>query len=199
MRKKIKSGKNGTFPAWRILLAGFLLGVLLPNILWKMEWQQQTMASMYLLGAFSGGEISGMDYLLEVVRMRGTYFLIAFFCGLSVFGVPLAILWMAVTGIKIGALLTLSILQFGLTGGAVGVGLLFPQYILYLPVLAYFLSAVYAQSLEVWKNKGLFPQKVCRYAVVSALSGALYLGGILLEVYCNPWVVEMLIKKLKFL
>ena len=198
MRKKSK-GSSCTFPAWRLMLAGFLVGVLLPNILWKMEWQQQTMASMYLLSAFSGREISGLEYLLEVFRMRGTYFLIAFFCGLSVFGVPLAILWIVLTGMKAGALLTMSIRQLGLAGGAAGVGLLFPQYLLYLPVLTYFLREVYAQSMDVWKNKGLFPQKVCRYGGVCAICGIFYFGGILLEVYCNPWIVEMLIKKLKFL
>lgn len=199
MKKKLTGRKKTAFPAWRLFLAGFLAGVLLPNILQKIEWQQQTISSIYLLSAFAGRDVSGTEYFLEVLRTRGSVFLIIFFCGISVFGVPMAVIWMVVTGIKTGALLTMSILQFGLTGGAVGAGLLFPQYLLYLPVMACFLPAVYRQSAELWKNRGLLPEKLGKYCIAGVLAGGVYMLGILLETYANPWIVEMLTEKLKFL
>ena len=199
MKRIWKEGKTVERCVWRLFLAGFLLGILLPNILWKLKWQQQTIASMYLIRTFAKDEVSGPAYLLEVLRIRGSFFLLAFFCGFSVFGVPLAVVGLVLAGMKIGMLLTLSVLQFGVTGGLAGAGLIFPQYLFYLPVWVYFLRAVYTQSREVWKNRGLFPQKVYRYTGFFVLMALLLLAGVLGETYVNPLVVEMLIKNLKFL
>ena len=59
------------------------------------------------------------------------------------------------------------------------------------------MSLVYGQSVEIWKNRGIFPQRIRKYMLGVFLTGLAYAGGILLEVYCNPWVTEMLIKGLK--
>lgn len=199
MEKKIRERKKSSLAVWRLFLAGFLLGVLIPNILWKVQWQQKTVMSMYLLASFAENEVSGADYLIQVLKIRGSYFGLAFFCGISVFGVPLAVLGMVFMGFKIGMLLSVSILQFGLWGGAAGAGLLFPQYCIYLPVGAFYLALIYEQSKEVWKNRGLFPLKVYRYVGKACLLGLFYMLGIVLEVFCNPLVVEFLMGKLKIL
>lgn len=199
MEKKIRERKKSSLAVWRLFLAGFLLGILIPNILWKVQWQQKTVMSMYLLASFAENEVSGADYLIQVLKIRGSYFGLAFFCGISVFGVPLAVLGMVFMGFKIGMLLSVSILQFGLWGGAAGAGLLFPQYCIYLPVGAFYLALIYEQSKEVWKNRGLFPLKVYRYVGKACLLGLFYMLGIVLEVFCNPLVVEFLMGKLKIL
>lgn len=199
MEKKIKKSKKGRLAVWRLFLAGFLLGVLVPDILWKIQWQQKTVMSMYLLASFVGSEVPGSDYFIQVLKMRGAYFLLAFFCGISIFGVPLAVLGAFFMGMEIGMLLAVSILQFGLWGGVVGIGLLFPQYCIYLPVGAYFFSLIYNQSRDVWKNKGLIPAKVYRYLGKSCFWGIIYILGIFVEIYCNPFVVEFLVEKLKIM
>lgn len=197
MRKKIRLHKKGHFPAGWIFLAGFLAGVLLPNIMWKMELYQKTAASVYLIGVFSDSSVNSRDYLLQVLRMRGSLYLLAVFCGISVFGVPLAVAGLFITGVQTGMLLAMSVLQFGLQGGLIGAGLLFPQYLVYLPCLFYLMSQVYVQSLEIWHNKGIFPRGVSEYVLRISLCGAVYVLGILLEVFCNPMVVEILLRSLK--
>lgn len=196
MAKKIGLNKKGTLPVWILFLSGFLIGILVPNIMWKAEWHQRTAASIYLLGTFADKAKEGNSYLWEVLRMRGSFFVLSVLCGLSVFGVPLAVLGVLLLGAEMGMILTLSILQFGLAGGAVGVCLFLPQYLLYLPAFFFLMSLVYVQSRDIWRNRGLFPQKVHRYFLASFGAGMVYLGGILLEVYCNPWVTEILIKSL---
>ena len=118
-----------------IVFSGFLIGVLIPNTIWRLEWHQKTAASIYLLGTFADKSMEGNRYLWHVLRVRGGYFLLTVLCGFSVFGVPLAVLGILFLGLEIGMILTLSILQFGLAGGAVGVCLfcpsicfIFPQY-----------------------------------------------------------------------
>ena len=51
--------------------------------------------------------------------------------------------------------------------------------------------------MEIWRSRGLFPEKISEYAVRLFLCGIVYFAGILLEAYCNPVVVEVLMKSLK--
>ena len=197
-KRKMKTG-SGVLPVWRLMGTGFLLGILIPNVIWKLEWRQKILTSVYLLGTLGREDLSGYDYLLYVLKMRGSVFLIIALCGLSVFGVPLAVLVSLIKGIEVGMILTISILQFGLAGVIMGAGLLLPQYLLYIPAICYLLSAVYFQSVEIWRNKGLFPQKIYGYIMHIFLAGTVYTAGIFLEVYCNPWVFQMFTKNSYFL
>lgn len=197
MKKRANPYKKGRLPVGKLFAAGFFAGVLFPNICWKMEWHQKTAASMYLISTFAGRGVDGMEYLKQVLRMRGSYFLLAVLCGFSVFGVPLAVIGILLLGLEMGMLLTLSILQFGLSGGAVGAGLFIPQYLVYLPVTFFVMGKVYEQSMEVWRNRGIFPKRAYVYTVQTFLAGVIYSGGILLETFCNPWITQWLLKSLK--
>lgn len=197
MKKRVNRDSSGNFPWGKLFFAGFILGVLIPNVIWKLQWHEKTAASLYLLENFTGRMTEGRDYLLYVTQFRGGYFLIPALCGISVFGVPLAVTGMLLCGLEIGMMLTLSILQFGLPGGFLGVGLLFPQYLLYLPALVFLFAAVYGESMEIWNNRGLLHERMYQYGIQIVLAGMLYAGGIFLEVYANPWVLDKLIKNLE--
>ena len=97
----------------------------------------------------------------------------------------------------IGMLLTVSVLQFGLNGGLIGAGLLFPQYLLYLPCMFIGLEQIYSCSKRLWKNRSFSAGQITGYLLRMLLCAALWLAGILLEVYCNPKITEILIKNLK--
>lgn len=157
MENKKKRYKKGCFSFGKLFLAGFLAGCLLPNLIWKLEWHQKAVASVYLLTAFSGRMSEGLDYFWQICRMRGGIFFLTALCGVSVFGVPAAVAELLLTGLGLGMLLTVSVLQFGLPGGAIGAALLFPQYLFYIPGLFYLTYHVYTQSAGLWRNQGLFP------------------------------------------
>lgn len=197
-KKRIRIRRKGGLPVLALFLTGFLAGVVLPNLAFKLGWKQQAFASAYLLGTFGKQSVSGMEYLLEILQMRGGYFLLCILCGFTVFGVPLAVLGMLGAGAGIGALLSMSVLQFGLAGGAVGAGLLFPQYLVYIPVLFVVMDMVYQESMGMWRNRGIFPQKISGFALESLLCAAIYFGGMLLECYVNPWVVEKIMDRINF-
>lgn len=197
-KKRIRIRLFEGFPSAVLFLTGFLIGMLLPNLIWRMQWHQETIASFYLIGAFAGKDNLGEEYWWEVFRRRGGYFVLCALCGLSVFGAPLAVLSMMGMGVVVGAVLTMSILQFGFIGGVAGISLLFPHYVVYLPVMMYFCRQVFEQSRDIWKNYGLLPKKISRYAMQISGAGILYMGGILLEVFVNPWMVEKILKLLKF-
>ena len=131
-------------------MTGFFAGNVLPNLIWKMEWKQKTLASFYLIRSFAGKDISGGAYFLEVLRRRGGFFLLLFLCGFTIFGVPLTVAYMLFLGMETGMILALSVLEFGIYGGVAGV----------------FLSCRYRIQTIVWdleklwtcaaENRGLF-------------------------------------------
>lgn len=195
MKKRRTDYKRKTgFPGLILFMCGFLLGNLVPNLLWKLEWQQKTMASVYFLETFANKGIAGREYLLELLRMRGSYYVLCTICGFSVFGVPIAVVGTFLLGAELGALFTMSVLSFGLSGGIVGLGLIFPQYLVYVPVLLYLMSWIYELSLGIWKNRGLFPEKLGRFAGKAVLGALIYTGGILAECYLNPWITEKILR-----
>lgn len=198
MRQSEIMKKKTRFPALILFLCGFLAGNLMPNILWKIKWQQKTLASIYFLSIFATGNISGTEYLKELIKIRGSLFILSVLCGFSIFGVPLAVAGMLFLGFLIGAVAAMSILQFGFAGGLIGAGLLLPQYLFYIPVWMYLMEQVWELSLGIWRNKGLFPGRCRRYLISAGIALLVYAAGILTECYINPWIAEKLLTFVDF-
>ena len=137
MENLLSIKKKSFFPGLTLLLAGFLAGMLIPNFIYRFSWKQQAFSAVYLLETYGKTEAGGIDYLLQILWMRGGIFFLSLICGFTVFGVPMAIMAMLFTGIGLGIVFSMSILQFGLTGGAVAVALLFPHYLIYLPTILF--------------------------------------------------------------
>lgn len=197
-RRKEKMRGKGELPAGILFLTGFLLGTVLPNLAWKLEWKQKVMSSVYLLGTVAERRVPGTEYLFYVLQMRGSFLILTILCGFSVFGLPLAVISVLGMGIEIGIVLAMSVLQFGLAGGVVGLGLFLPHYLFYIPVMLRLMVLIYSQSLEMWRNQGVFPAKIAGYSMQAALGILLYSAGILLEVYINPWLMEKILNSMKF-
>lgn len=196
MRENIRKYKKTYFPAVWIYSGSFLLGILIPNIIWKTAWNQKAAASIYLLSIFAGKDLEDQKYFIQVLKMRASIFILAALCGITVFGVVIAIVGLLGSGLLLGMVLTMSVLEFGLPGCAVGIGLVFPQYIFYIPCMLLLFTEIYRQSLETWKNQGRMSADITGYTGRILLCGLGYSLGILLEIYCNPKVMEFLMKNI---
>lgn len=196
MKKNLNRNRSAECPVQALFMAGFLLGMIVPNILWKIEWHQKTIASMYLLSAFATDSADRIEYFFQVLKIRGSIYLLGAACGISVFGVPCAVAGSIYLGMKTGLLLTMSVLQFGFQGGLVGIGLLMPQYIFYIPCIFYLYEQSYRQSVRIWKNREMFPAHIQRYFLRTGLCGMVYLTGILMETFVNPGVIEWLMQRI---
>lgn len=196
MRENIRKYKKTYFPAVWIYSGSFLLGILIPNIIWKTAWNQKAAASIYLLSIFAGKDLEEQEYFIQVLKMRASIFILAALCGITVFGVVIAIAGLLGSGLLLGMVLTMSVLEFGIPGCAVGIGLVFPQYIFYIPCMLLLFTEIYRQSLETWKNQGRMAADITGYTGRILLCGLGYSLGILLEIYCNPRVMEFLMKNI---
>lgn len=196
MRENIRKYKKTYFPAVWIYSGSFLLGILISNIIWKTAWNQKAAASIYLLSIFAGKDLEDQKYFIQVLKMRASIFILAALCGITVFGVVIAIAGLLGSGLLLGMVLTMSVLEFGIPGCAVGIGLVFPQYIFYIPCMLLLFTEIYRQSLETWKNQGRMSADITGYTGRILLCGLGYSLGILLEIYCNPKVMEFLMKNI---
>lgn len=195
MKKRSRFRTCKKIPVYYFGIIGFVIGILLPNIMYKMEWHQNTISAIYLLGIFSAE--SSREYLWYVLKMRGVVFFLAACSGITVFGMMTAALGMFLMGMTVSMVLTISVLQFGLNGGMIGAALLFPQYIIYLPCLVRSFELIYLNSAYMWKNKKFVSDKIPLYILHMAICGFVYMFGMLLEVYCNPLITNILIENLK--
>ena len=195
MESKRSVYRNGISFEYYLLFIGFVVGMLLPNLMYKMEWKQDMAAALYLMGIYA--EESGMDYFWKVVRMRGGILLLAAGSGLTIFGVPIAAGGVILFGMQTAMLVTMSILQFGLYGGVIGAGLLFPQILVYLPCVLAASGIIYESSMKIWKNRNFLPGQISAYILKMTLCIIGFGVGILLEAYCNPMITRILIRNLK--
>ena len=189
---------KNSFPGLALLMAGFLAGLLIPNFIYRFSWKQQAFSAIYLLTAYGKTGAEGTDYLLKIIWMRGSFFFLSLLCGFTVFGVPIAVGTMLFTGLELGMVFSMSILQFGLTGGAVAAALLFPQYLIYLPLWNVVYKMIYRESMGIWRNHGIFPRKVSDYLLKVFLYTMLYGVGIFLEWRVNPWILNKILDFSKF-
>ncbi len=189
---------KNSFPGLALLMAGFLAGLLIPNFIYCFSWKQQAFSAIYLLTAYGKTGAEGTDYLLKIIWMRGSFFFLSLLCGFTVFGVPIAVGAMLFTGLELGMVFSMSILQFGLTGGAVAAALLFPQYLIYLPLWNVVYQMIYRESMGIWRNHGIFPRKVSDYFLKVFLYTMLYGVGIFLEWRVNPWILNKILDFSKF-
>ena len=182
----MKKNRTGTkkFPALILFLLGFLAGNLIPNIIWKAKWQQKTWASVYFLSTFAGKNTGNIEYLKEILKYRGVFYLLNIICGFSVFGAPLAVITLLGSGLYAGMIMTVSILEFGFAGGVIGMGLLLPQYLFYIPVWLYSMEQEWKISSEIWRNRGLISGEVSIYLKKMCIAAVGYFLGILIE--CEP-------------
>lgn len=194
-KQMIQPGERKRFPTLSLFITGFIVGAVLPNLACKLEWRQNAASALYVLGLLS--EEGGRKYFLEVLKMRGILYLLAVCSGITVFGVAVAVLGVLITGLMISMLMTTCVIQFGLNGGLIAAGLLFPQYLVYIPCVFWGAEKIFNCSADLCRRRTSMTGKLPGYILSMLLCGIFCLGGMFLEAYCNPGITEILIKNIK--
>lgn len=181
-----------------LFVAGLILGVVLPNLLWKTELEENGLPGLYLLTRISRELPANPEYFFYVLKARGTVHLLIMLCGLSVLGLPVSVVAGVWLGFLMGTVLTVSLLEFGMEGLLLAGSLFIPQYIIYVPVSLALYQRSFQCSVKCWKNQRLTQQERREYGTFCALAGLLLAAGMALESYINPILVEMVTGRLHF-
>lgn len=180
-----------------LFFVGFTLGILFMNVWWNMEGAGAEAGGLYGLAVLMEQPWKKGDYFLYLLKRRGSLFLLAALSGITVFGVPVAAVGVLGTGMVLGSLISLGLLEVGLKGGVLVLGIFFPQLLLYMPGILGIGILTYRSSLQGWKSREI-PLALYRRQLFW-LGGFLMLclAGMFLEAYVNPEIVTFFIKKLK--
>lgn len=181
-----------------LFVLGFVLGVALPNVLWKTELKANGLPGLYLLTRVSQGLPANPEYFIYVIRTRGAVYGLCMLCGLSVFGLPVSIVAAVWMGFLMGAVLTVALLEFGVEGMFLVGALFFPQYFVYVPASLALYKRSCWMSFKSWKNQRASSQERREYGIFCAWIGLLLLAGMFLESYVNPVLIDRIMDKLHF-
>lgn len=194
MRRRRKATEERQFPSTILFMAGFLLGMIIPNLMWKKSWGHHVLTSTYLLTMVRQTKYIDRSMLYEIWKQKGCYLIITILSGFTIFGVSLAVIEIIILGFFTSAVITSSILQFGIYGAFIGAALLFPHYVFYYPACFYLLHGVYHESLMICKRRGGLPEKMSGYGTCILLAVSLTVAGSVLEIYANPGFLKLILK-----
>lgn len=181
-----------------LFVLGFISGVVLPNLLWKTELEESGLPGLYLLTRVSREMPANPEYLIYILKTRGAVCLLCMLCGLSVFGLIVSVVASVWMGFLMGAVLTVSLLEFGVEGMFLAGALFLPQYVAYVPASLALYRRSFKSSLCAWKGQRLTQTERRGYGIFCVWTAAVMAVGMVLESYVNPILLEMVIGRLHF-
>ena len=171
-----------------IYLTAFLFGVIGTNILASNEWIHTACLHRHQLLQLSYSEIYYESYLIDLLFLRLKTMMILWLWGKVIPTRWVQHLFGGMLCIIFGSVLTCAVLANGVWGVLLFVGLLFPQWILY--VAAYLLW----RSFNEWNLIGKERKKKAISVVLLIL---FVVSGCMAEAYINPVVFRFVIKNFK--
>ncbi len=184
-------------PVLCAFLAGMVLGIVWPNLVPENAVKMNGLSDIVLLQSYLSEPITQKDYFLYLMQKRGIGYLLGAAFGITIFGVPMSLAWMAAMGFYVGAVLTSTLLTGGLWGFILGLGILLPQYLVYIPASMMFFGFCYHMSMGCWKNEGYSGKDYRIYALGMSVLSLVILVGFALESYVNPALLKLLMNQLK--
>lgn len=192
-RRKLRTEEN----LFLILFfAGFAAGILFLNLWWSRAGAGLEAEGIRELVSLLEGDWDRKALFLRLLKQRGSLWLLAALSGVTVFGAPLAAASAAVLGGYLGLVITLGLLDLGPKGGLLALGVLFPQYLLYVPGVLWLGMLAWRSSLQGWRSRevplDLYRSQLWKTGVCLLLC----LAGMALEVWVNPDAVRFLANRL---
>lgn len=185
-------------PVLLVFVAGLLIGAILPNLFDEAAWKINGLSDLMLLERCLPDSIDSRSLFLYLLGKRGSLLFLTAFLGVSIFGAAAGVVGSAALGGYIGLILSAMLKIGGFRGFLLGLGLLLPQYLLYIPVLLLFFGSCFSMSLNCWKkNQGIW-KDYRDYLVTMGVLLAASAAAMALESYVNPWLLAFLLKYLKF-
>lgn len=162
----------------------FLLGIVLANMLSADSFQQNGSLTRYYLKQFQYADIQTQELLWHVGCSRMILFVVLLVVGSLSKTLWFHILFVAWSGFAYGYFCVLTIGAFGAKGLMLCVLALFPQFLAYIPVYLGLVQLAGQQRTRAgWRRFA---------AIVCLLLGMV--GGILLESYINPIILQKVLK-----
>ena len=171
-----------------LYIAGFFVGIIAANRLWKTEMLQDISAIYSILGKYQVSERPPREYFLFLLKKKSVFLGTSLGAGLIGIGEIFALLVTLWLGFLAGGLSAIFLLQSGIRGlFFCSLGILV-QILLYIPATITFLMLISGRN-RYKRRRGPMHKKeieinllICVFFLISCLT------GILLETYVNPFL-----------
>lgn len=184
-----------------VFMTGFVIGVLLINFWDKAENVEEGLVSLYTLERLKYFEIDNGKLFWYVLEERLKVLFLLALLSTTILGIATVYCYMAWLGLSLGALLATMTLRFGMKGILLFGACAFPQYVLYIPLMAFFIHWCYGLCVRIhFPHKdyrgglGNRKQQILRMLLQLTLLILGFLLGIVLECYISPVFLHKIIK-----
>ncbi|MBO5302489.1 MAG: stage II sporulation protein M [Lachnospiraceae bacterium] len=185
----------------------FLAGVIWANILGMASGKDLGAMNAYFMNRYMYADIQGRELFLYLFYERVPEILILFILSIGIYGTIVVNGYICYVGFSVGFLFVISIMNYGISGIALMFGFFFPQWLFYVPMIGiwhYALHTFKNKEKNMYRNLGYLYQRIgdspkkqyIKYMVYFIIAFALLFGGILLESYVNPYILQRIIRML---
>lgn len=182
-------------------LIGFVAGVLVWNFGGRSMTEESGLLDEYTLGKISSMELNHNAFFFYVLQLRmRTLWLLAMVSS-TFAGIYLLYVYVVWIGFAGGALLSVSVIRYGIKGVMLMIMSCLPQYLFYLPAIIMMLGLGYSFCVKLYypaKDTGYFSmgrkQLLVRYFLLFFLIHLVVITGAVFESYVNPIFVTRLLR-----
>lgn len=199
---RIRGKETGEKPAVMGYIRGavllcFVIGIIVANIMEKKHLSEFGIWNTYFIEKFKYTHIDSMEIFLYIFEIRMPAILLLVLLIVTEWGTIAAALFLAWQGFAAGFLMAVAIIGYGLKGILLIATAAFPHYFIYIAIyivyiyLADFLKGkIQFRSYRNGKNiKTIF---LC--LIVGLLILSVYITGVFLESYVNPYLLRQILK-----
>lgn len=184
--------KKSTF----VFFLVFLSGVLCANVLGVSSGRELGAMNEYFLNRYMYADIQGNELFLFLFYERVPVFFLLLFLSIGIYGSLIVDGYICYLGFAAGFLSVISIMNYGIKGVLLMMGFFLPQWIFYVPVVM-----IWRHELQAYKGTGRIyshgegkRSRRMKYTISFAVAGALFMSGLFLESYVNPFLLQHIIR-----
>lgn len=177
----------------------FLSGVICANISGVVYGRELGAMNEYFINRYMYADIQGRDLFLFLFYERLPRLVLLVVFSIGIYGTLAADGYIGYLGFSVGFLSVIAIMNYGIKGILLMTGFFLPQWLFYGPVVM-----VWHSELKYYKSGGKDlangPQKQkkhMKFAVSLLLAGILFLLGLFMESYVNPFFLQKIIRMIE--
>lgn len=174
----------------------FLCGVICANISGVASGRDLGAMNEYFMNRYMYADIQGRELFLYLFYERAPEFLLLLILSIGIYGMLVVDAYICYLGFSVGFISVIAIINYGIKGALLILGFFFPQWLFYVPVLV-----IWHSQLRSYKKLGkdYLPDnkkksRYMKYLLSFVVACLFFLGGILLESYVNPYLLQKIIR-----
>ncbi|MFA9375213.1 MAG: stage II sporulation protein M [Lachnotalea sp.] len=172
-------------------MISFLGGILFTNIFGKTYILGVGLLGEYFLLHFQYTQINYSNLFEYVFKERIKLILLIGILGITNIGVAVICCLFVWLGFSSGVLLSVAIMKFGLKGIAICTAGIFPQFLIYVPMILIFSDKIIDKKFT--ERLTFKKQNLLKYCFLVFLAILVMTVGVLLESYINPYILKKVI------